>query len=349
MDSSTISPANAMVRRDGKDGKGAPGPVLVCGSIAIDLIGRYKGSFAEYQARYPVSNLNISLQLASFHTGFGGCGMNIVYGLHCLGVEAVPLSSAGLDFDDQYRSHLEAQGICTSYINIDPDYPKCASAMLISDQEGNQITAFHAGASVSTHRADPADIAGIETFSVAVLAPEDATIMLRQGRSLQELRVPIVLDPGQGLAEFSRQELLELISLSDYLLVNEHEWEITQRIAGISAAVLTTKFKQVIVTHGERGSSVYLTQGDIIDTAAVPCPAPVDPTGCGDAFRAGYVAGLIRSLAPQTCARLGATLASINLASPDTQTYQVNGANFSALYEATYGEPVPPAIMRQLA
>ncbi|NQV66694.1 MAG: hypothetical protein HQ497_15150, partial [SAR86 cluster bacterium] len=172
--------------------------VMACGSIALDLIGRYPGSFHDYQAKFPVTGLNISLQLAQLSTSFGGCGLNIAYGLHQLGVAVLPVSAAGRNFDDHYRQHLQALGMDISNIIIDPDYAQCASAVLISDEQGNQITAFHAGAAVSPRRPLPSTIQGIEAVTLAVLAPEDAPIMLRQARDLAKLGIPIMFDPGQG-------------------------------------------------------------------------------------------------------------------------------------------------------
>lgn len=314
--------------------------VLVCGSIALDLIGRYPGSFAEYQNKYHVEALNISLQLSTLHTSFGGCGMNIAYGLKKLGVDCIPLSAAGRNFTDHYRDHLLALGIDIDNIVIDEAFEECATAVLISDPAGNHITAFHAGASVSPKRKLPGEIDGIENVALAVLAPEDAPIMLRQARDLKRLNIPVMFDPGQGLAEFSRDEAMELLGLSAYVILNTHEWHILQRVTGLMADEIIGRMDQVIVTRGERGVLIHAGPGSPVDVPGLHPDRVVDTIGCGDAFRAGYVAGLMQDGSAEHCGRLGCLTALYNLESPDTQRYDFDPQAFARRFEETYGYPV---------
>ena len=231
--------------------------VLVCGSIAIDFLGSYPGSFAKYQEKYPINALNFSLQLGDLRMSFGGCGMNIAYGLKQLGIHCTPLTAAGANFEDHYRAHLEALGIDLTHIVVDHDYPQCATAIVLSDLEGNQITAFHAGSSPSPKRKLPSEIPDIEHFDLAVLAPEDAPIMLRQARDLNRLGVPVLFDPGQGISEFSRNDVRELLDLSDYVVVNVHEWEIMQLNGRLTASEIIANQRQTIVTHSAGGADVF--------------------------------------------------------------------------------------------
>ncbi|HKI75358.1 MAG TPA: PfkB family carbohydrate kinase [Pseudomonadales bacterium] len=315
--------------------------VLVCGSIAIDFLGSYPGSFADYQERYPIKALNFSLQLGDLRMSFGGCGMNIAYGLKKLGVDCTPLTSAGANFEDHYRAHLEALDICIEYIAVDPAYLQCATAIVVSDTEGNQITAFHAGASRSTLRKLPSEIPDIEHYCLAVLAPEEAPIMLRQARDLKRIGVPVLFDPGQGISEFSREEVRELLDISDYVIANAHEWEILQLNGHLTEAEVMATQRQTIVTHSAGGVDIFER-----DTAPVHVPAIaprrlVDATGCGDAFRAGYVFGLINRLPSQACARLGCLTATYNLENPETQRYSFSPEEFSARYREVWGEAIP--------
>jgi sugar/nucleoside kinase (ribokinase family) len=156
--------------------------ILVCGSVAIDVIGKYSGKFSDYEKRYGLSGLNVSLQLASLDFSFGGCGVNITWGLNQLGVGVVPVSVAGANFEDLYRDHLHNNGIDTRYISVDTMYDHCALAVILSDTAGNQLTAFHSGASVSPIRVLPSNIEDIGEIKLALLAPEDAPIMLKQAR-----------------------------------------------------------------------------------------------------------------------------------------------------------------------
>ena len=200
-------------------------------------MGRYDGSFGEYQSRYSVKSLNISLPLASLRTTFGGCGINITFGLRQFGIDAVPLSAAGVNFNDKYRDYLCDLGVNIDYIAVDERMPQCATAIVLSDENGNQITGFHPGGALSDRRKKPSAIAEIEDYQLAVLAPESADLMLRQARDIAELGVPIFFDPGQWLSEFSDVELRELIGLSDYVICNEHEWDILQKNACLKADV----------------------------------------------------------------------------------------------------------------
>lgn len=315
--------------------------VMVCGSIALDLIGRYPGSFADYQAKYPIQGLNISLQLADLRTSFGGCGLNIAYGLQQLGIRVIPVSAAGRNFDDHYRQHLQNLGMDVSNITVDPDFAQCASAVLITDAQGNQITAFYAGAAVSPRRPLPSDIAGIEQVSLAVLAPEDAPIMLRQARDFARLGIPMMFDPGQGLAEFSQADLRELLAMARYVIVNAHEWQILQHNAAMGPEQILQGERQVIVTRGAEGADIYQAGTAPMRVQAVVCEAALDPTGCGDAFRAGYVAGLVRQLPPLTCARLGCLTAVYNLESDHTQHYTFAREDFARRYKQAFAAESP--------
>ncbi|XOV88528.1 MAG: PfkB family carbohydrate kinase [Pseudomonadota bacterium] len=315
--------------------------VLVCGSIALDMLGTYGGSFADYQARYPIEALNFSLQLKSLRLSFGGCGMNIVYGLKQFGVPCTPLSAAGENFNDHYRAHLLGLGVDIDYIAVDEEYPQCATAIVLSDELGNQITGFYPGASGSPLRKLPREVAGIEDVAIAVLAPEDAPIMLRQARDLADLGIPILFDPGQGITAFTCAEVRELLSLSDYVVANLHEWEILQLNAEMSAEDIIRDQHQVIVTRSENGVDVLREGCELLHVPAIRPERIVEVTGSGDAFRAGYVYGLVRGLDACTCARIGTLAAVYNLENPETQRYSFTHAEFAARFHAAFGEALP--------
>jgi len=312
--------------------------ILVCGSVAIDVIGKYPGKFADYEKKYGFTDLNISLQLASLNFSFGGCGVNIAWGLNQLGIEVLPVSVAGTNFEDTYRAHLDNAGINTQYIVLDEQYDHCALAMILGDENGNQLTAFHAGSSVSPLRVLPSAIRNIEQVKMAILAPEDAPIMLRQARELATLSVPFMFDPGQGLAEFSSTETNELVDLCSYIIVNQHEWDILRDKTNSTGSELLSQAATIIVTRGENGSTIYSNQHATLEIRAVATSNPVDPTGCGDAYRAGYLAGLLRGKNTRTCGQLGALLATCNLEADHTQTYRVSVRDFCNRYESEYGE-----------
>lgn len=312
--------------------------ILVCGSVAIDVIGKYSGRFGDYEKRYGLTNLNVSLQLASLDFSFGGCGPNVAWGLNQLGVAVVPVSVAGTNFEDSYRGHLQSQGIDTRYIAVDENYDHCALAVILTDNEGNQLTAFHSGASVSPIRVLPHSIDGIEKVRLALLAPEDAPIMLRQARDLADLSIPFMFDPGQGLAEFTSGEVNELIDLASYIVVNAHEWEILLQLSGQNETQLLSQVEFIIVTRGRNGSSIYSSAQEQIQVPAVETENQLDPTGCGDAYRAGYLAGLLRGKEIATCGRIGSLIATCNLECAHTQQYRFTLDEFCARYQMAFGE-----------
>jgi len=312
--------------------------ILVCGSVAIDVIGKYSGKFSEYEQRYGLASLNVSLQLAALDFSYGGCGINVAWGLNQLGIDVIPLSVAGNNFEDSYRSHLQHHGIDTRYITLDESFDHCALAVILSDTEGNQLTAFHAGAAVSDLRIQPHSIAGIKQIKLALLAPEDAPIMLRQARNLAAQSIPFMFDPGQGLAEFSAVEVNELIDLASHIVINAHEFEILQKLSGQDANRLLSRLEYIIVTRGGLGSSIYSLESGEIQVPVVGTDKPLDPTGCGDAYRAGFLAGLLRHKDIATCGRIGSLTATYNLESEHTQQYQFSTNEFCARYLSTFGE-----------
>jgi len=317
--------------------------ILVCGSVAIDLIGTYSGKFSAYEEKYGLSNLNVSLQLSSFNFSFGGCGLNIAWGLNQLGFGVIPVSVAGRDFEAAYRAHLENAGISTRYIILDEDFEHCALAVILTDEAGNQFTAFHAGAAVSEKRVLPGGIPNIEQIKLAILAPEDAPIMLRQARDLATLAIPFIFDPGQGLAEFNRHETEELVDLAEHIIVNQHEWHILKEQTGYTKADFLDRVSSVIITRAEKGSSILSREEGSVDVKAVPCLNPVDPTGCGDAYRAGFIAGLLRGKDIKTCGSLGALLASYNLGSQQTQQYSLTLDELYLRYQQEFGRQISHA------
>lgn len=297
--------------------------VLVCGSAAIDYLGRYAGSFKEYQERYPIAGLNISLQLSRLSSSYGGCGMNIAYGLKRLNVNVTPLTSVGRDFLDHYMAHLESIGMDTRYVCVDDNYEHSAHCIIFSDDLGNQITAFNPGASLSETRTLPRQIEHFDELKIAMLAPEDAPIMLRQARDIGREGVEVIFDPGQGLAEFSQVEIRELLELSHIVICNDHEWDIMQTNSDLTAdEIISTHL--AIITRGANGVDLYQTGEEVCHVDALSDREIIDPTGCGDAFRAGYIFGMLEGENPQGCAQLGCVMASINLGCTETQRYEID-------------------------
>lgn len=310
--------------------------VLVCGSAAIDYLGRYSGSFKDYQERYPIAGLNISLQLSRLSSSYGGCGMNIAYGLNRLGVDVTPLTSVGKDFRDHYMGHLESIGMDTRYVCVDESFEHSAHCIIFSDDLGNQITAFNPGASLSETRTLPREIKHFGELKIAMLAPEDAPIMLRQARDIGRQDLEVIFDPGQGLAEFTSDEIRELLALSHIVICNDHEWEIIQTNGQLTAEeIISTHL--AIITRGVNGVDLYRAGEPVCHVDALADQEIVDPTGCGDAFRAGYIFGMLEGEGPEGCAQLGCVMAAINLGCTETQRYEIDAKGLLDRRAKAYG------------
>lgn len=310
--------------------------VVVTGSTAIDQTGFYGGSFRDYQNDYNVEALNASVTLSGVRTSFGGCAPNISYGLHLLGVEALPLSSAGRDFRNQYEAHLRDLGISTDYIYVDEQVPHSATCLMLNDGVGNQVIGFYPGP-VDPKRHAPAEISGIDQVDLAILGPEIPTLTLRQGRAFAALNIPILVDPGQVIPEFNADDIRELLSLADYLVLNDHEFTVLKTNGLLTNQEVFSSVPEVVITHGGAGVDVY-KDGDRQHIDAVANVEIVEVTGCGDAFRAGYAFGILEQLPHRQRAQLGCIMAMKNLQVTETQKYTMSAAELAALNAQYYSQ-----------
>ncbi len=309
--------------------------VLVTGSTAVDQTGIYDGSFEEYEANYAIQAFNASFQLTDMRTSFGGCAPNIAHGLTQLGVDAIPLSSAGRNFVDQYRQHLINLGINIDYITVDDAVANCASCLMINDAHGNQVIGFYPGPD-NPKRHSPETLPFLDNTALAILGPEEPELTLRQGRILFKHNVPLMVDPGQVVSAFTKDQIRELLKLAQYLVVNDHEFEVLKTNGELTDEEVLGRVPEVIRTHGEKGVGVFTRDG-ICHVEAVPDVSIVEVTGCGDAFRAGYAYGIINNLNPRECAQVGCIMAARNLENPETQRYRIDAGELKTLQATIYG------------
>jgi len=309
--------------------------ILVTGSTAIDQTGNYDGSFEEYQASYPTKAFNVSFQLADMRSSFGGCAPNIAHGLTQLGIEAIPLSSAGRNFVDQYRAHLINLGINIDFIAVADDVASCASCMMINDTYGNQIIGFYPGPN-NPGRQSPETLPFIDNIVLTILGPEEPELTLRQGRILFEHNVPLMVDPGQVIAAFSRDQIRELLMLARYLVINHHEFEVLKTNGGLTDEEIFSQVPEVILTRGDKGVTIYSREA-ICHVEAVPDVEVAEVTGCGDAFRAGYAYGIMNNLNLAERGQAGCIMAARNLENPETQRYRMTATELARLQTEIYG------------
>lgn len=304
----------------------ATGRILVCTTVVMDIIGHYDGSFSEYERRHGLEGLNVGLQLDDLQFSYGGCGMNIAWGLSQLGIDVVPLGVAGRDFRDGYEAHLHRHGVSTRGIVVDEDFARCPVAIVLADNAGNHLTAFHSGSARSARRAGARRLDDVTDFGFAVLTPDDEPNMLENARELRDLGIPLVLDPGPDVRRFALASLRELLDCASLLVLSRHEWKALQARMGGRDAVLQY-LPLIVVTAGADGAWLIGREG-VMQVPTRAADKPLDPTGCGDAFRAGLLAGLARRLDLPAAVRQGHALAAINLEHRATQSWRIERSGF---------------------
>jgi len=290
--------------------------ILVCGSLAFDTIMTFEGRFAEQILPSQLHILNVSFLVPGLRREYGGCAGNIAYGLRQLGADAVPLAMLGND-GSEYLDRLRALGVDTRHVSTSAD-SYTAQAMIMTDRDNNQITAFHPGAMSSAHE-NP--VPRREDISVAIISPDGRDAMLTHARQLHEAGVPFVFDPGQGLPMFNGEELRQFIGLASWVTLNDYEAQMLCDRTGLTLDSLAAQVRGLIVTLGAEGCDVWEGGAAKVRVAGLPAAAVVDPTGCGDAFRAALLHGLEQGWSLQRCAELGNRMGAVKIASRGGQNY----------------------------
>jgi adenosine kinase len=290
---------------------------LICGSVAYDTIMGFGGQFAEQILPDQLHILNVSFLVPSMRRDFGGCAGNIAYALKQLGGEPLPLAAIG-DDGEPYLAHLRAHGIATQWLRAVPGN-FTAQAMIMTDRDNNQITAFHPGAMMQAHgnRITP-ELK--EQVRVGIIAPDGRQAMIEHARQFKEAGIPFVFDPGQGLPMFDGQELRSFIEQADWVAVNDYEARMLSERTGWSLEQISAQVQGLVVTLGAEGCEVWV-QGSRTLVAPVQPAAVVDPTGCGDAWRGAMLFGLERGWDLVRCAELGNRLGALKIASRGPQNY----------------------------
>jgi adenosine kinase len=281
--------------------------------------------------------LNVAFHVPELRRSFGGCAGNIAYNLRLLGDDPIVLATVGADDFDAYAAWLDRRGIRRDHV-VGVAGEATAGAYITTDLEDNQIIGFHPGAMDRAHEAgldrvrDPIDL--------AIVSPNGKRAMQEHARSLKERGIPTVIDPGQGLPLFEREELIELIDGADVYVVNDYEWSLTLSRSVLSEQEVARRVGAVVVTRGEKGST--LRRGaDAVNVPPVPAERVVDPTGCGDAYRAAFLLGLRRGLPLETCARMGSLMGSLKVAEHGTQGLEITPEQFRERYARAFRTELP--------
>jgi len=306
--------------------------IIVTGSIAYDYLMSFPGSFTEHLLPDHLQRVSLSFLVDSMDKRRGGCAPNIAYTLALLGERPRLMATAGQDFDD-YRRWLDGAGIDTSLVKrIDGKFT--ASFFCSTDRNGNQIASFYTGAMANAGELSFRDAGGCD---LAIISPNDPGAMVRYARECRELGIPYIYDPSQQVARMGGDELRDGAAGARIVICNDYEYEILREKTGLdAAAMLRLHAEAVIVTRGEKGSSVMLP-GQTIEVPAVPPRETADPTGVGDAFRGGLMKGLAAGAPWEVCARIGSVAATYALEHLGGSSHSYTWPEFKARYEAQFG------------
>jgi adenosine kinase len=304
---------------------------LICGSIAFDTVMVFQGRFREHILADRIHMLNVSFLVPSMRRNFGGCAGNIAYNLRLLGEQGVPMATVGHDFEP-YRRWLTACRVSLDFVReLDEEFT--AQAFITTDLDDNQITAFHPGAMARSHLNAVPTTAGV---TLGVVAPDGREGMLQHAAQFTAAGIPWLFDPGQGLPMFDGPQLLDFLEQATWVAVNDYEGQMLQDRTGLSAAQVAAKVRAYIVTKGAEGSVIHAGGEEHVIPAARP-EAIKDPTGCGDAYRAGLIYGLMNELDWETTGRIASLMGSIKIAHPGTQNHRFEMSDFRSRFHAAFG------------
>jgi adenosine kinase len=307
-----------------------PGRALICGSMAYDTIMVFADRFANHILPDKIHLLNVSFLVPQLRREYGGCAGNIAYNLTLLGDEAYPMATVGRDFGP-YQEWLVRSGVAADCIRV-LESEFTAQAFITTDLDHNQITAFHPGAMQHSHENSVSDAPGI---AIGIVAPAGREGMIRHAAQFAAAGIPFIFDPGQQLAMFNAGELGHFVSQASWVTVNEYEWQVVQQRTGWSERELAQRVRALIVTRGAAGSSIHTREGELAIPAA-PVQHVVDPTGCGDAYRAGLLHGLLHGLDWRTTGRIASLMGAIKIESRGTQNHRFTRAEFDARLAAAF-------------
>jgi len=309
---------------------------LVCGSVAYDTILVFPDRFKAHILPDKLHILNVAFMVPEMRREFGGCAANIAYGLSLLGDIGVPMAAAGHDFGP-YRERLIAEGIAVDYIVELPD-AFTAQAYITTDLDDNQITAFHPGAMQFAHRNKVSAVAA--DIGVGIIAPDGRQAMIEHAEQFAAAKIPFIFDPGQGLPMFGADDLKTFLGQATWVAVNDYEWGMLQQKTGFTVAEVIERVDALIVTRAAEGSVIY-AKGRTTTIPAAKARAVVDPTGCGDAYRAGLIHGLLRGLDWEATGRVASLMGAIKIESRGPQNHRFTQSEFEKRFQENFHQPAP--------
>lgn len=304
---------------------------LLCGSIAYDSIMVFDGRFADHILPHQVHILNVAFLVPELRREFGGCAGNIAYNAKLLDGDTLPMATVGRD-SQPYLDRLDQLGISRRFVRqVETSFT--AQAFITTDADNNQITAFHPGAMSDSHLNQVPDDGSVQ---LGIVAPDGRAGMLQHAEQFAARAIPFMFDPGQGLPMFSGDELLGFVARSTYLAVNDYEAKLLTDRTQLTIDQLASKVRALIVTLGGSGSQIHV-DGKVLQVPVAPVSNPIDPTGCGDAYRAGLLVGIAENMDWETIGRLAATMGSIKIEHSGGQNHTANRASIGERFHEAFG------------
>ncbi len=304
---------------------------LICGSLAFDSIMVFHDHFKHHILPDKIHILNVSFLVPDMRREYGGCAGNIAYNLKLLGGEPVIMATVGEDFAP-YQERLNRLGLSQECVRrVEGTYT--AQAFITTDLSDNQITAFHPGAMSQSHLNDAGSARDIK---LGIVSPDGREGMLAHCEQFDRANIPFVFDPGQGMPLFNGDELMQMVRQADYVTLNDYEAELLQARTGRSLEQLAQAVKCLIVTQGGEGSRFH-SEGRIVDIPVAPVREVVDPTGCGDAFRAGLLYGIVNGLDWETTGRLASLMGAIKIESRGGQNHAPSRMEIETRFAESFG------------
>lgn len=308
--------------------------ILVCGSVAFDTIAVFEGHFKDHILPNSIQSLSVSFFVPSMRKEYGGCAGNIAYNLKLLGADPAPVGTVGVDAAD-YLEYMNRLGIDTSLVKVLPDMftPQC---FITTDLDSNQIASFHPGA---MSRSSENDLSGTQA-AWAIVAPDSKEGMFANAQRLKAQGTPFIFDLGQAMPLFDGDDLLRMLDMAQMLTANDYEASVIEQRTGRSILEISKSLRAAVVTRGGEGAILY-ADGAAIDIDPIRAHEVVDPTGCGDAHRAGLLYGLVNDWPLADACRLANVMGAIKIASRGPQNHQPSRAEIGALLEQHYGIGLP--------
>ncbi len=305
--------------------------VLICGSFAFDTIMLFQGRFKHHILPEQVHILNVSFLVPEMRREFGGCAGNIAYNLHMLGAEALPMGTVGEDFD-AYANWMDRWGVRRDHITVVPG-TFTAQAFITTDLDDNQITAFHPGAMGYSHLNSVSQAGSV---ALGIVSPDGRDGMLLHAQQFASAGIPFIFDPGQGMPMFDGSELDAFLEQATYLSVNDYECKLFQERTGKSLRELAARVDGLFLTKGGEGSEIH-SKGKTHTIPVAKAQRIVDPTGCGDAYRAGLLYGIARGMDWETTGRIAALMGAIKIEHHGTQNHRIDPAEFAERFRREFG------------